>query len=125
MPLLRGVWCILTCVPMPARPPCGTLQSGSLGVLIARLLPARARGSLEIGDMLSDVSASPMEITLLGVQGKVLSQPCTLPCCLGPVALRHAARLAQDIRPCQAAADAPADRTTVQEATGLVLVPET
>jgi hypothetical protein len=28
------------------------------------------RGSLEIGDMLSDVSASPMEITLLGVQGK-------------------------------------------------------
>ncbi|BDA50637.1 probable Sn1-specific diacylglycerol lipase alpha at N-terminal half [Coccomyxa sp. Obi] len=29
------------------------------------------RGSLEIGDMLSDVTAAPMEMTLLGVQGKV------------------------------------------------------
>lgn len=29
------------------------------------------RGSLEVGDMLSDVSAVPMEMTLLGVQGKV------------------------------------------------------
>lgn len=30
-----------------------------------------ARGSLELGDMLSDVSAAPMEMTLLGVPGKV------------------------------------------------------
>ena len=29
------------------------------------------RGSLEIGDMLLDVSAAPMEMTLLGTQGKV------------------------------------------------------
>lgn len=32
------------------------------------------RGSLEVGDMLSDVSAAPMEMTLLGVQGKVCRQ---------------------------------------------------
>lgn len=30
------------------------------------------QGSLEIGDMLSDVAAAPMEMTLLGIQGKVL-----------------------------------------------------
>lgn len=33
------------------------------------------RGSLEIGDMLLDVSAAPMEMTLLGTQGKVCSPP--------------------------------------------------
>ena len=38
-----------------------------------KLSLAVCRGSLEIGDMLSDVSAAPMEMTLLGVQGKVFS----------------------------------------------------
>ncbi len=35
------------------------------------------RGSLEVGDMLSDVTAVPMEMTLLGVQGKVGEQQTT------------------------------------------------
>ena len=40
------------------------------------------RGSLEIGDMLSDIAAAPMEMTLLGIQGKVLV-------CPSPFALSH------------------------------------
>ncbi len=31
------------------------------------------RGSLEVGDVLSDLSANPMELSLLGVQGQRLS----------------------------------------------------
>ena len=45
------------------------------------------RGSLEIGDMLSDVSASPMEITLLGVQGK--ARPPLQKRVIGKIALPH------------------------------------
>ena len=30
------------------------------------------RGSLEVGDVLSDLSANPMELSLLGVQGQYL-----------------------------------------------------
>ena len=36
------------------------------------------RGSLEIGDMLSDVAAAPMEMTLLGIQGKVRVHSCEM-----------------------------------------------
>lgn len=31
------------------------------------------RGSLEVGDVLSDLSANPMELSLLGVQGQCLT----------------------------------------------------
>lgn len=31
------------------------------------------RGSLEVGDVLSDLSANPMELSLLGVQGECLA----------------------------------------------------
>jgi len=33
---------------------------------------ATCRGSLEVGDVLSDLSANPMELSLLGVQGKLM-----------------------------------------------------
>ena len=33
------------------------------------------RGSLEVGDVLSDLSAQPMEITMLGVEGRSLLCP--------------------------------------------------
>ena len=33
------------------------------------------RGSLEVGDVLSDLSANPMEVFILGIHGKLIAAP--------------------------------------------------
>lgn len=33
------------------------------------------RGSLEVGDVLSDLSANPMEVFILGIHGKLITAP--------------------------------------------------
>ncbi len=65
-------WCLISLRGCENRKAC----TGSASAKTQKPSSAlwHARGSLELGDILSDVSAAPMEMTLLGVQGKVWCQ---------------------------------------------------